>query len=138
MNEPSGWWWVFEYVWLSCIFLLGCNVALFFFWFMGMQVIAGMIAGYRVCKRTHNLRPGWGLLTGGGIGFLMAVMALIMRTVALESIPRKYPAYDYVEPTFDFVVPPLTAIIVVVATWLLCHWWPRLKALVGGAKRRSG
>lgn len=84
-----------------------------------------------------NLRPWLGLLAGGRIGFLMAALSLIVRTMALEGVPSNHPVSDYVEPTFNFVVPPLTVLIVVVAIWLLCRQWPRLKALAGNAWRGS-
>ena len=137
MEEPSNWWWVFEYVWLFCIYIPGCNVLLFSFWFVGMQIIAGMVAGYQVGRRTGNMHPGWGLLAGAGIGFLMAVMALIARAMAHELTPHNHPFSDYVDPTFDFAVPPLTALIVVLVTWLLCRWWQRLKAALRRASGRS-
>ena len=102
-----------------------------------MQVIAGMIAGYRVGNRTSNLHPGLGLLSGGAIGFLMVALSLIVRTGALEGVSSKHPLSGYVEPTFNFAVPPLTALIVVVVTWLLCRWWQRLKAAWRTTVRRS-
>ena len=128
-----GNWWEIFYV---CFFIPGCGDIVFLFWFMGMQVIAGMIAGYQVGNRTSNLRPGWCLMAGAAIGFLMEALSLIVRTVALEGVPNRHLLSAYVEPTFNFVAPPLTALIVVVVTWLLCRRWPRLKAAWRATVRR--
>ena len=66
-------------------------MAAFSFWFLGVQVMAGTIAGYRVSKRIVSVHSGLWTLAGAGIGFVVAVMSLIVRTVALEGVPSKYP-----------------------------------------------
>ncbi len=139
MSDTSEWWWVFQYVpWVCMAYVPGCGLVLLSFWFIGMQVIAGMIAGYRTSARTGNLVPGWGLLVGAGIGFLSMFAYLVLRVLVNETMHNRHHIDDYVDPIFNYFVPPLTVIIVVVATWLLCRRWPKLKALARGVRRGSG
>ena len=59
-------------------------------------------------------------------------------SIAHQLAPHEHPFSGYVDPIFDFGVPPLTVIIVVVATWLTCRRWLNLKALAGSVRRGSG
>ena len=112
-----------------------------FLWFSGMQIMGAAITGYMRSRKTGRLKPHQAIFTGAVVGITLTLLSLILRVLAhsrYEGVHGDRPGAGYVDPFFNFAVPPIMLVVAIWVTWKLCDGWPTVKTVARNLARWTG
>lgn len=81
-----------------------------FCWFAGMQIMGAAITGYIKSRKTGRLKPILAIFIGAVVGTTLALLSVILIVLAhspYQGFHRDRLGADYVDPFFNFAVPPI-------------------------------